>query len=88
MRVREAAFPCSYARLLATDNISGAIVAKLPSSRPQTKQMLSPPPRRSAAHSLFGCRRPESVCLCSTLPREPLPLAGRLIVLQHPHEQK
>ncbi|EFN57261.1 hypothetical protein CHLNCDRAFT_143813 [Chlorella variabilis] len=34
------------------------------------------------------CERPKSVCLCSCLPDEPLALAGRVTVLQHPFEQK
>lgn len=34
------------------------------------------------------CRRPQSVCLCSALPRAPLKLHGKLLVLQHPSEAR
>lgn len=34
------------------------------------------------------CERPRSACLCSSLPDSPLKLSGKLVVFQHPHEQK
>ena len=46
------------------------------------------PSRLSLLRRRAACRRPKSVCLCSCLPDEPLALAGRVTVLQHPFEQK
>ncbi|PRW20396.1 DTW domain-containing 2 [Chlorella sorokiniana] len=34
------------------------------------------------------CSRPKSVCLCPWLPAAPLQTAGRIVILQHPHELK
>jgi DTW domain-containing protein YfiP len=33
-------------------------------------------------------RRPRRVCVCDAVPRPPLALRGRVLVLQHPHEEK
>ena len=37
---------------------------------------------------MLCCRRPARVCLCPGLPPAPLNTAGRLIILQHPHEAR
>jgi len=34
------------------------------------------------------CARPVSVCLCKLIPSPPFHLRTRLLILQHPHEQK
>ena len=34
------------------------------------------------------CQRPDKVCICSSLPRDPIPIESRLIILQHPKERK
>lgn len=36
----------------------------------------------------FHFRRPEVVCWCSGLPQPPLPTKSRIVILQHPAEQK
>ncbi|KAL8041442.1 hypothetical protein ABFX02_10G165800 [Erythranthe guttata] len=35
-----------------------------------------------------GCGRPMSVCLCHTLPSNPLPTATKIVILHHPHERR
>lgn len=47
-----------------------------------------PPPLLTVLPALLLARRPRSVCLCASLPSQLLDLAGRVIVLQHPHEHK
>ena len=42
---------------------------------------------RHMRHAL-ACSRPSSVCLCGSLPAEPLPTRGKIILLQHPLEAK
>jgi len=44
----------------------------------------TPPPRRRP--TCPACARPLRTCHCASLPAAPHPLAGRLIILQHPHE--
>lgn len=39
-------------------------------------------------HALSARSRPSSVCLCGSLPAEPLLTRGRIILLQHPIEAK
>lgn len=34
------------------------------------------------------CQRPDKVCICSSLPKKPIPIETRLIILQHPKERK
>jgi DTW domain-containing protein YfiP len=34
------------------------------------------------------CGRPLRVCYCAALPAKPVQLTGRVVILQHPHEQK
>ena len=34
------------------------------------------------------CQRPDKVCICSSLPKQPIPIETRLIILQHPKERK
>jgi len=34
------------------------------------------------------CQRPGKVCICSSLPTNPIPIKTRLIILQHPKERK
>ncbi|KAK2976888.1 hypothetical protein RJ640_010811, partial [Escallonia rubra] len=34
------------------------------------------------------CDRPLSVCLCSSIPAEPIPTRTQVVVLHHPHEQR
>ncbi|XP_053202800.1 tRNA-uridine aminocarboxypropyltransferase 2-like [Panonychus citri] len=34
------------------------------------------------------CCRPEKVCLCPYLPGKPIPVSNKLIILQHPSEEK
>ncbi|KAF4731519.1 DTW domain-containing protein 2, partial [Perkinsus olseni] len=49
----------------------------------------APPKKRRVICS--GCDRPESVCICSSFPTEPLPLPAGIdsvIVLMHPSERK
>ncbi|KZS02786.1 DTW domain-containing protein 2 [Daphnia magna] len=38
--------------------------------------------------SCSKCRRPERVCWCSYLPKVPVTINGKIIVLQHPDEEK
>lgn len=50
-------------------------------------------PLPAAAHPLpsfptLTRSRPKSVCLCPWLPEAPLQTAGRIVILQHPHELK
>lgn len=52
-------------------------------SAPDQAQAPPPPPRRPACPA---CGRPARVCLCASLPPTPHALAGRLLLLQHPHE--
>ncbi|GAB4843862.1 hypothetical protein Ancab_013824 [Ancistrocladus abbreviatus] len=35
-----------------------------------------------------GCGRPVRVCLCDKMPSEPMLTATKIVILQHPHEQK
>ncbi|XP_047314421.1 tRNA-uridine aminocarboxypropyltransferase 2-like [Impatiens glandulifera] len=35
-----------------------------------------------------GCDRPVSVCLCDTIPKEPILTGTQVLILQHPHEQR
>ena len=34
------------------------------------------------------CRRPSRVCWCPFVPRPPIQIASRIVVLQHPNEDK
>ncbi|XP_024981805.1 DTW domain-containing protein 2 isoform X1 [Cynara cardunculus var. scolymus] len=34
------------------------------------------------------CERPATVCLCDSIPAEPLSTATQIVILQHPHEQR
>ncbi|KAK3010168.1 hypothetical protein RJ639_011413 [Escallonia herrerae] len=34
------------------------------------------------------CDRPLSVCLCSSIPAEPIPTRTQVVILHHPHEQR
>lgn len=43
-----------------------------------------PKKRQKCGH----CGRPSHGCVCSTMPKEPLSITGRILVLQHPHEKK
>ncbi|KAD4584695.1 hypothetical protein E3N88_22296 [Mikania micrantha] len=35
-----------------------------------------------------ACERPATVCLCDSLPAEPLSTTTQIVILQHPHEQR
>lgn len=35
-----------------------------------------------------GCERPVNVCLCDTIPRNPIPTLTKIVILHHPHEQR
>ncbi|KAL2611521.1 hypothetical protein R1flu_023213 [Riccia fluitans] len=35
-----------------------------------------------------SCGRPQRVCLCTVLPKQPLTTATKIIILQHPHETR
>ncbi|KAL2466044.1 DTW domain-containing protein [Abeliophyllum distichum] len=41
--------------------------------------------RRTCAN---GCDRPVNVCLCHTLPPNPLPTSTKVVILHHPHERR
>ncbi|XP_050382896.1 uncharacterized protein LOC126799692 [Argentina anserina] len=43
----------------------------------------APPPRRSICGN---CGRPRRVCLCGSLPAQPIPTRTQVIILHHPHE--
>ncbi|PON86903.1 DTW [Trema orientale] len=43
----------------------------------------SAPPRRPICPN---CARPSPVCLCHTLPAQPIPTTTQVIILHHPHE--
>lgn len=46
---------------------------------------VDPPPTRPTCPA---CARPLPACLCAHCPPHPHPLAGRVIILQHPHEAR
>ncbi|KAK1437079.1 hypothetical protein QVD17_02864 [Tagetes erecta] len=35
-----------------------------------------------------ACERPSTVCLCDSIPPEPLSTTTQIVILQHPHEQR
>lgn len=35
-----------------------------------------------------GCQRPVNVCLCRRIPKKPIPTITKVVILQHPHEQR
>ncbi|XAR68516.1 hypothetical protein NMG60_11003660 [Bertholletia excelsa] len=35
-----------------------------------------------------GCERPVNVCLCGTIPAEPISTSTQVVILHHPHEQR
>ncbi|KAH7511847.1 tRNA-uridine aminocarboxypropyltransferase A [Ziziphus jujuba] len=43
----------------------------------------SPPPRRTICGN---CSRPSPVCLCESLPAQPIPTKTHVVILHHPHE--
>ncbi|KAK7499715.1 hypothetical protein BaRGS_00009056 [Batillaria attramentaria] len=43
--------------------------------------------REGKRHLCDGCKRPQSVCWCPYLPREPLQITTNIYILQHPFEE-
>ncbi|KAK9921991.1 hypothetical protein M0R45_030478 [Rubus argutus] len=48
----------------------------------EAEDMDSPPPRRICGN----CNRPSPVCLCDSLPAQPISTETQIIILHHPHE--
>lgn len=48
----------------------------------EAEDMDSPPPRRICGN----CSRPSPVCLCHSLPAQPISTETQIIILHHPHE--
>ncbi|XP_062117735.1 tRNA-uridine aminocarboxypropyltransferase A [Humulus lupulus] len=49
-----------------------------------TAASTAPPPRRRPICD--NCSRPNPVCICHTLPAQPIPTTTQIIILHHPHE--